>query len=131
MKFLTEEKSDYINDNKHKFNLDEDIIKFSILRNNLNNQIIKQISFIIGEGNKSLNEVKSLKQLKNTSEMSSMSNDNKKTIINVNQYYPSYFINANEIIKNTKNNIDKKYNYKYIKLFLYLGISICKFTNLF
>ena len=33
-------------------------------------------------------------------------NVNKKTIINVNQFYPSYFINSNE------NNLKNKYNKK-------------------
>ena len=80
----------------NKFSINEDIIKLSILRNNLNNQIIKEFSVVVGDENnknKNIKEIKSFenKEINNNRE-NSLANENKKTIINVNQYYPSYFI---------------------------------------
>ena len=63
----------------------ENILKFSILRNNLNNKISNEFSITVSDKKKDgLNTDSNHKDLKN-----------KKTIINVNQYYPNYFINAN------------------------------------
>ncbi len=72
------------------------------MRNNLNNQIIKEFSVVVGEGknikeNNNTNEMCIVGQEINKSNQNLSSNDSKKTIINVNQYYPSYFINANNI----------------------------------
>ena len=81
----------------------EDIIKYSILRNNLNNQVINEFSLTVGDNNNQdkKSEIKNdtnnkkrininKKKLNNKKE----GTNDKKTIINVNQYYPSYFINA-------------------------------------
>ena len=89
-------------ENNNKSNINEDIIKLSIMRNNLNNQIIKEFSVVVGEGknvkeNKNTNGMSIVSQEINTNNQNLSSNDSKKTIINVNQYYPSYFINTNNI----------------------------------
>ena len=79
----------------NKFSLNEDIIKFTILRNNLNNKIIKEFLVVVGDEknkNSNLKEIKDLEIRKNNNRENNINNDNKKTIINVNQYYPSYFI---------------------------------------
>ena len=69
--------------------LNQEIIKYSILRNNRNNIISQAISMTLGK------------------------NDNcKKTIINVNQYYPNYYINTNNInasIEEDNKNINNNY----------------------
>jgi len=71
----------------------EDIIKLSILRNNMNNQISKEFSVVVGDSNKKLIEVNNVdSKSKNNKDSNLLSNDNKRTIINVNQFYPSYFI---------------------------------------
>ena len=80
-----------------------DLIKYSILRNNLNNKIINEFSLTVGESNNQdkkseiKNETNNKKRIninkKKTNNKKEGIND-KKTIINVNQYYPSYFINA-------------------------------------
>ena len=80
-----------------------DLIKYSILRNNLNNKIINEFSLTVGESNNQdkkseiINETNNKKRIninkKKTNNKKEGIND-KKTIINVNQYYPSYFINA-------------------------------------
>ena len=93
--------------NYNDFNFSEDIIKLSILRNNLNNKIIKEFSVVVGEGedeeikkkenniNGSVEKSAEIKFNKNKNkEEDSINSINKKTIINVNQYYPSYFINS-------------------------------------
>ena len=85
-------------------NYDNEMIRYSILRNNLNNQVINEFSITVGNKTKRILE----NNLKNDSERKNDLNVNekkvmgkrnetindKKTIINVNQYYPSYFINA-------------------------------------
>jgi hypothetical protein len=87
----------------------EALIRLSILRNNTNNQIIKEFSVVVGEekNKKEKNKSEQIiiidnKNIKNNEKL----NDNKKTIINFNQYYPSYFINANDILKSENNNIE-------------------------
>ena len=89
----------------HKSNFNKDIIRFSIQRNNMNNQIIKEFSVIIGDKNKN-NNLKEKNIIENNK--STYNSKNKKTIINVNQYYPSYFIKTNEIMKTKKNESEKK-----------------------
>ena len=81
----------------------EDIIKYSIMRNNLNNQVINEFSLTVGDSNNQdkkaeiKNEINNKKRIninkKKINNKKEGIND-KKTIINVNQYYPSYFINA-------------------------------------
>ena len=100
---LTEGNNSNIIQIENKFNFNEDIIRFSIKRNNMNNQIIKEFSVIVGDKNKNLNEINMTEKNK-----SANINENKKTIINVNQYYPSYFISASEIMKNKKIESEKK-----------------------
>ena len=77
-------------------NFKEEILKYSILRNNQNNQIINEFSVVLGEEkekNKINNSNKEeIKRSKNKSI------ENKKTIINVNQFYPSYYIETHEIV---------------------------------
>ena len=71
----------------------DDIIKLSILRNNRNNQISKEFSVIVGDSDKKIIEVNNIiSKSKNNKDNNLLSNDNKRTIINVNQFYPSYFI---------------------------------------
>ena len=79
----------------------ENIIKLSILRNNLYNKISNEFSVTVGneKNERTNNEIINNKNLKN-----------KKTIINVNQYYPNYFINANN--NNDNNNISDYKNKK-------------------
>jgi hypothetical protein len=80
-----------------------DIIKYSILRNNLNNKVINEFSLTVGESNNQekkneiKNEINNKKRINiNKKKMNNKKEgiNDKKTIINVNQYYPSYFINA-------------------------------------
>ena len=80
-----------------------DLIKYSILRNNLNNKIINEFSLTVGESNNQdkkseiKNETNNKKRINiNKKKMNNKKEgiNDKKTIINVNQYYPSYFINA-------------------------------------
>ena len=85
-------------------NYDEEIIKYSIFRNNKNNQVINEFSLTVGKINspssndnlkKYFVEKNDLnKNRKKNLAKNEGTNNNKKTIINVNQYYPSYFINA-------------------------------------
>ena len=85
-------------------NLDDEIIKYSILRNNKNNQVINEFSLTVGknevfdtENNMKKNYVEKNDLNKNMKKILGKKegiNNGKKTIINVNQYYPSYFINA-------------------------------------
>ena len=82
----------------------ENIIRFSILRNNLNNKVINEFSITVGDKNNEDNEndMKNDIREKNKININNKknlirkegTNNDKKTIINVNQYYPSYFINA-------------------------------------
>lgn len=80
-----------------------DIIRYSILRNNLNNQITNEFSITLGEkgiqdmGNNTKNNIPKKKIInikKKCQDKKVGYNNDKKTIINVNQYYPSYFINS-------------------------------------
>ena len=97
-------------------NFKKNMIKYSILRNNENNQISSEISIYISkQKNNSQNHlnVYDSEYIKNKKAKFSFINNNnklkpinvnKKTIINVNQFYPSYFINSNEnFFKNKKN----------------------------
>ena len=63
-----------------------DIIKYSIMRNNQNNQVSHAISVTLGNNDKNKSNENNKKNYK-------------KTIINVNQYYPSYYINTNNLNK--------------------------------
>ena len=64
-----------------------DIIKYSIMRNNQNNQVSHAISVTLGNNDKNKRNNENNKK------------NYKKTIINVNQYYPSYYINTNNLNK--------------------------------
>jgi hypothetical protein len=64
-----------------------DIIKYSIMRNNKNNQVSHAISVTVGNNDKNKGNNENNKK------------NYKKTIINVNQYYPSYYINTNNLNK--------------------------------
>ena len=85
-------------------NYDNEMITYSILRNNLNNQVINEFSITVGNKTERIlennfNNDSGKKNDLNTNEKKVMGKRNetindKKTIINVNQYYPSYFINA-------------------------------------
>ena len=103
--------NDYNNSNDGKFtsyNRDE-IIKYSILRNNQNNQIINEFSVILGDEKKNDKKINNNESKNDKIEKTNISSDGKRTIINVNQYYPSYYINtsnAHEILK-TNNDIKK------------------------
>jgi len=85
-------------------NYNDEIIRYSIMRNNLNNQVINEFSLTVCDktnqdiennfknemGKKNdldINKEKGINKKEGT-------NTDKKTIINVNQFYPSYFINA-------------------------------------
>ena len=94
---LDNNNSNNLKNDKISFN-NNDIIKLSILRNNLNNKIIKEFSVVVGDDiiKKENNSKENESIIKKENEIS---NINKKTIINFNQYYPSYFITANEIMK--------------------------------
>ena len=104
--------------NKDKIISNEDIVKLSILRNNFNNQIVKEFSVVVGDetinnNNENENDLNEINSIENKSENISkefpLSCLNKKTIINVNQYYPSYYIsNSNEVMKNIKDESKKE-----------------------
>ena len=74
------------------------ILNYSINRNNRINQVKNEVSLFIGDNNKKfkkiINEKKSLINSMNNNNNNKINqlNKNKKTIINVNQYYSSYFI---------------------------------------
>jgi hypothetical protein len=102
--------NDYNNSNDGKvtsYNRDE-IIKYSILRNNQNNQIINEFSVILGEEKKNDKNINNNETKNNKIEKANISSDGKRTIINVNQYYPSYYINTNNANEILKTNKDKK-----------------------
>ena len=74
----------------------DDIIKLSILRNNLNNKIIKEFSVVVGDETiRKENDSNENQNINNfiVKKETDIPNINKKTIINVNQYYPKYYIN--------------------------------------
>ena len=75
-------------DMKSSINMNNnDIIKYSIMRNNQNNQVSHAISVTFGNNDKNKRNTENNKK------------NYKKTIINVNQYYPSYYINTNNLNK--------------------------------
>ena len=71
------------------------ILNYSINRNNKNNQVKNEVSIFIGDNKKknykTINEKRNLLNNKNNNKINNLGK-NKKTIINVNQYYSSYFI---------------------------------------
>jgi hypothetical protein len=99
-------------------NFKKDIVKYSILRNNKNNQVSSEVSLFIGKNNNiNGNSIESYLDLYNdeyfkkkigkysfNNKLKAI-NVNRRTIINVNQFYPSYFINNNENLIKNKNNI--------------------------
>jgi len=99
-------------------NFKKDIVKYSILRNNKNNQVSSEVSLFIGKNsNINGNSIESNLDLYTeeyfkkkigkysfNNQLKSI-NVNRRTIINVNQFYPSYFINNNENFNKNKNNI--------------------------
>ena len=99
-------------------NFKKDIVKYSILRNNKNNQVSSEVSLFIGKNNNiNGNSIESNLDLYTDEYIQkkigkySLNNKlkainvNRRTIINVNQFYPSYFINNNENLIKNKNNI--------------------------
>ena len=88
-------------DNNYKSkikNYKEEMLKYSILRNNQNNQIINEFSIILGEEKDKKNVQNGKNLIKNKLEECNKSLENKRTIINVNQFYPSYYIANHEIV---------------------------------
>ena len=84
--------------------INQDIIKYSILRNNQCNEISQVISLTLGkEKNNIFDSVNNKKnndnQIDHIDNNDSKNDKYKKTIINVNQYYPNYYINTNNINK--------------------------------
>ena len=71
------------------------ILNYSINRNNRNNQVKNEVSIFIGDNknknNKTINVKRNLLNNKNNNKINNLGK-NKKTIINVNQYYSSYYI---------------------------------------
>lgn len=96
-KILIKQKANKFNpiDIKPSFNMmSKEIIKYSILRNNQNNKVSSVISITLGEKKNKLDNNKN--NQKSNINWNNLKNDNfKKTIINVNQYYPNYYISAN------------------------------------
>ena len=71
--------------------INEEIIKYSILRNNQNNIVSQTISMTLGKSDNN-------NKISNKNYNQYNKNDNcKKTIINVNQYYPNYYIYINDL----------------------------------
>ena len=101
-------------------NFRKNIIKYNILRNNENNQVSSEVSLFIGKNKNSnnnnsietniniFNDEYTKKKIGKFSINNKLKpiNVNKKTIINVNQFYPSYFINNNENFSKNKKNED-------------------------
>ena len=71
------------------------ILNYSINRNNRNNQVKNEVSIFIGDNknknNKTINVKRNLLNNRNNNKIHNLGK-NKKTIINVNQYYSSYYI---------------------------------------
>ena len=95
------QKSNYFNSVEIKPNvniIDQDIIKLTIIRNNANNKISQAFSVTLGKNENN----------KYNSHINDIDKSNKKTIINVNQYYPNYYISSNNpdktIEESNKNN---------------------------
>ena len=100
-------------DMKSSINIsNNDLIKYSIMRNNQNNQVSQAISVTFGNNKSNKNNNENNKK------------NYKKTIINVNQYYPSYYINTtnlnkadedhNKTINNTNNLFNSENSFKAI-----------------
>ena len=96
----------------------KNIMEYTILRNNQNNKISSEVSIYIGKENtnnskgiyigiNNNNEYKIQKEKYNNNKKLKAINVNKKTIINVNQFYPSYIINNNN--ENTIKNKNTSY----------------------
>ena len=70
------------------------ILNYSINRNNKNNQVKNEVSIFIGDkiNNNINNNNKNINLKKNLIGKNKNNDKNKKTIINVNQYYSSYYI---------------------------------------
>ena len=84
--------------------INQDIIKYSILRNNQNNAISKVISVTLGKDN--YNFINEKNNNNNQIDNNDLKIDKyKKTIINVNQYYPNYYINTNNVNKKMLNKV--------------------------
>ena len=92
------------NYNINNSNFNEEIIKYTILRNNQNNQIINEFSIVLGDEKNKSDIISENKKIKCRIDENPriINNDNKKTIINVNQFYPSYYIDTHEISRNNK-----------------------------
>ena len=89
-------------------NFKEEILKYSILRNNQNNQIINEFSVVLGEEkDKNVNQNNEIINVNNNkvNKISNKSLENKRTIINVNQFYPSYYIDTHGLPKNKNSKI--------------------------
>ena len=97
-------------------NFRKNIVKYSIIRNNQNNEVRNEVSIYIGDQNNNNDEqnlekpnIEFTKKKKGKFSIDNNKlkaiNVNKKTIINVNQFYPSYFINNNPNIFKNKNNM--------------------------
>ena len=98
--------------------INEEIIKYSILRNNQNNIVSQTISMTLGKSDNN-NKISN----KNFNQYNK--NDNcKKTIINVNQYYPNYYINTNNLnkpIEDDNKNITNNFLGTNINKFSYIN----------
>ena len=94
------EKTDIENYKSKMANFKDEILKYAILRNNQNNQVINEFSIILGEEkDKSEKKDKDNKNIHNKSnEKSNKIIENRRTIINVNQFYPNYYIDTHEVI---------------------------------
>jgi len=69
-------------------------LHYSIIRNNQNNQVKNEVSIFIGDNEKNRKNIDIKKNRINNKTDNQTRNlwNNKKTIINVNQYYSSYYI---------------------------------------
>ena len=72
----------------------KNILHYSIIRNNQNNQVKNEVSIFIGDNEKNRKNIDIKKNRINSKTDNQTRNlwNNKKTIINVNQYYSSYYI---------------------------------------
>ena len=98
--------SDFNNYKSKIQNYKEEILKYSILRNNQNNQIINEFSVVLGEEKDKKIEQNNDDVTNSKIKESNKSLENKRTIINVNQFYPSYYIGSHDIM-NDKNKLYK------------------------
>ena len=80
--------------------IDQDIIRYSILRNNQNNKVSKVFSVTLGNNDNTNNSKNKNDRLSSIINNNNFNNDDyKKTIINVNQYYPNYYFSTNDLEK--------------------------------